>query len=289
MDIDALESFLAVVENGSFSEAAERQYLTQPAVSKRIAGLEGELGFRLFDRIGRKVKLTEAGQTLLPRARSIIVDLADTKRELNNLSGQIHGSLRMGTSHHIGLHRLPSALGAFYKQYPEVELDLRFVDSENGCELVRQGQLELAVVTLPTRLPDQLKAQLVWEDPLEIVMAKRHPLASARNITIPLLLEHPAILPGPGTFTRDLIFQAFGRSKSRIKVAMASNYLEVIKMLVDVGLGWSALPHTLIDESLVVGHAESMHIQRRLGIVTHESLTLSNAAQAMIETIKGNG
>lgn len=287
MDIEALASFLAVVDYGSFSEAGERQFLTQPAISKRIAGLESELDTRLFDRIGRTVKLTEAGRTLLPRARSVIVGLADAKRELSNLTGQVQGVLRMGTSHHIGLHRLPSALANYYKQHPNVEIDLRFVDSENGCELVRQGQLELAVVTLPTRLPEQLRAQLVWEDPLEIVMAPQHPLASKRKLTLSMLLEHPAILPGPGTFTRELIFTAFGRSKSRIKVAMASNYLEVIKMLVAVGLGWSALPHTLIDESLVLSHAEGIHIQRRLGIVTHESLTLSNAAQAMIETIKG--
>src|SRR5690625_1031991 len=107
LDTQSLQAFLAVAESDSFSRAAEQLHLTQPAVSKRIATLETQIGARLFDRIGRRVTLTEAGQILLPRARQILIMVDDSRRALTNLEGQIAGSLTLATSHHVGLHRLP--------------------------------------------------------------------------------------------------------------------------------------------------------------------------------------
>lgn len=107
MDLANLNAFIAIAETGSFSEAGERLHLTQPAVSKRIAGLEQQLGVRLFDRLGREIGLTQAGRALLPRAYQILNVLDDTRRALTNLSGEVSGRLTLATSHHIGLHRLP--------------------------------------------------------------------------------------------------------------------------------------------------------------------------------------
>jgi DNA-binding transcriptional LysR family regulator len=101
-----------------------------------------------------------------------------------------------------------------------------------------------------------------------------------------MLLDYPAILPGPGTYTREIILSSFGPLRDRIKVGMATNYLEVLKMLATIGLGWSALPRTMIDEGLKVVQIENMEIRRELGIVTHERRTLSNAGQAMIRIIR---
>jgi DNA-binding transcriptional LysR family regulator len=250
MDLEALQTFLAVAETGSFSRAAERVYLTQPAVSKRIAALETSLGTRLFDRIGRRVQLTEAGQALLARTRGILNELEDVRRSLTNLSGHVAGPLSLATSHHIGLHRIPGALKRFHARYPEVRLDLRFMDSEQACHAVMRGELELAVVTLPpARLP-QLESELVWDDPLEVVVAPAHPLAAHASVATRALIEHPAILPGPGTYTREIILKALGAARNRIRVDMTTNYLEVLKMLASIGLGWTALPRTMIDGDL---------------------------------------
>ena len=149
MDIAALQAFLAVAETNSFSRAAERIFLTQPAISKRIAALEASLGARLFDRIGRTIQLTPAGQALLTRSRAILRELDDVRRSITNLAGAITGELSLATSHHIGLHRLPGPLQQFHKSYPGVRLDLRFMDSEKACRAVAQGEIELAIVTLP--------------------------------------------------------------------------------------------------------------------------------------------
>ena len=104
MELKHSKSF---ADTQSFSRAANLLHLTQPAVSKRIALLESQMGVRLFDRIGRTVTLTEAGRTLEPRARSILLDIEDTQRVISNLAGNVKGSLSLATSHHIGLWHLP--------------------------------------------------------------------------------------------------------------------------------------------------------------------------------------
>ena len=285
MDIAALQSFLAVAETGSFSRAAERVFLTQPAVSKRIAALENQLGTRLFDRIGKRAQLTPAGTALFERARRVLRELDDVKRSIADLAGTIAGELRLATSHHIGLHRLPEPLRRFHATYPQVRLDLRFMDSEQACNEVARGEIELAIVTLPPKLDAPLRADAVWDDPLDIVVARHHPLAGARGAQLRELAAYPAILPGPGTYTREVILKALGGWRHKIDIGMATNYLEVLKMLASIGLGWSALPRTMIDDSLSVVQIKKMKIERRLGIVTHSARTLSNAAQALVRTV----
>ena len=287
MDFAALQAFLAVAETGSFSRAAERIYLTQPAISKRIATLERRFDAQLFDRIGRRVQLTEAGRALFERSRSILAELDDAKRSLANLSGQIRGSLSLATSHHIGLHRIPETLKRFHARYPDVRLDLRFMDSEQACHAVVRGELELAVVTLPPAPIAQLRCEHVWHDPLDVVVAPNHPLAAQRGATVRALLDHPAILPGPGTYTREIILKALGAARRKVRVDMTTNYLEVLKMLVSIGLGWTALPRTMIDDDLKVVQIKNMKtIQRGLGIVTHVKRTLSNAGDAVVRMIR---
>ncbi len=286
MDIAALQAFLAVAETNSFSRAAERIFLTQPAISKRIAALETSLGARLFDRIGRTIQLTPAGQAMLARTRAILRELDDVKRSIANLAGTVAGELSLATSHHIGLHRLPGPLKQFHDSYPGVRLDLRFMDSEMACRAVAQGEIELAIVTLPPVVDAPLQSIKIWDDPLDIVVSRTHPLAGTAPVSPKVLLDYPAILPGPGTYTREIILKALGPWRDKISVGMATNYLEVLKMLAAIGLGWSALPRTMIDESLSVVQIRKMKLERRLGIVTHAARTLSNAAQALIHTVR---
>ncbi len=285
MDIADLQTFLAVAENGSFSRAAERSFLTQPAVSKRIAALESELNARLFDRAGRRVELAPAGVALLPQARSILAGVEEARRRIAALSHDIAGPLRIGTSYHVGLHRLPPALRSFYTAHPHVQLDLRFMDSEAACHAVEQGQLDLAVVTLPRSPHPRLHLEQVWSDPLEIVVAPAHPLAAGK-IRLRDLAGYPAILPVPGATTREIILEALAAVRRELHIGLETNYLELIRMLVSIGLGWSALPHTLIDDGLKVVQIERVRIVRELGVVTHLGRTLSNAASAIIGAIR---
>jgi DNA-binding transcriptional LysR family regulator len=285
MDITALRAFIAVADNASFSLAAEQLFITQPAVSKRIAALEQELGTPLFDRVGRQIVLTEAGRALEPHARLILEEVEDTRRALSNLTGRIAGRLSLATSHHIGLHRLPPLLRELRRRYPELHLDIRFLDSETACRAVEHGELELAIVTLPLRPSAQLQTTALWDDPLSVVCAPDHPLAGYKQAGLATLAQHAAILPGPETFTRQIVESAFKPLGIRLQVELSTNYLETIKMLTAVGLGWSVLPETMLDSEL---HRlpTPLRLTRQLGLVQHLARTPSNAAQAMIRMLR---
>jgi DNA-binding transcriptional LysR family regulator len=286
MDTASLNTFITAAETESFSLTAERLYLTQPAVSKRIAALEDELGARLFDRIGRRVSLTEAGRALLVRAKIILQDIEDSRRLITNLSGIVAGQLSIGTSHHIGLHRLPPVLRQYSARYPEVELDLHFMDSEAACRAVLAGDLELGIVTLPPQPLAELESEIIWPDPLAIVIGHDHPLGIAKRITLAQLADYPAILPAQGTYTRELLETRLLPSGVTLKVGMTTNYLETIKMMVSVGLGWSVLPASMMSEELILLAVDDIELARQLGVVRHRARTLSNAANAMLEVLQ---
>ena len=289
MDTQALTAFLAVAESGSFSTAAERLFLTQPAVSKRIAQLEQQLGTRLFDRVGRRIRLTEAGEALLPRARQVLLDLEDMSRAISNLTGTVSGTLRIGTSHHIGLHRLPPVLRRFSRQYPDVKLDIHFIDSEEAWEAVLHGDLEMGVVTLPPQPDPRLHSQAVWQDPLVFMAAPEHPLARLDRVTLETLTGYSAILPSPVTFTRRIVESLFEEQALTLNISMSTNYLETIHMMVSIGLGWSVLPETMLDDSVVRLNVDTALPVRRLGVVTHPGRSRSNAAGAFLDILNSGG
>lgn len=281
MDIHTLTIFREVARTGSFSRAAENLFLTQPAVSKRIAALESELSISLFNRIGRRISLTQAGEMLLPKAIQMIADADEMRRAVSSLTDSVSGKLVMGTSHHIGLHRLPSVLRTFNHTYPDVELDIRFMDSEVACQMVEQGELEIAIVTLPTDKPDKLQLETLWIDELKVVASSDHQLPGSRKVPLEELTAWPAVLPGPTTYTRQILQGAFARLELDLNVSMSTNYLETLKMLAETGLGWSVIPHTMLTDSLKVIDCE-LKLRRELGAVSHRMRTLSNAAAAML-------
>jgi len=287
VDRNDLKAFLAVAEQQSFSRAAVHLKLTQPAVSKRIRALELNLGVRLFDRVGKRVYLTDPGRLLKPRAEAILRQLTDTQTLLRNLHGQVDGVLSLATSHHVGLHRLAPVLRTFSRQYGEVRLDIRFVDSEVAHDMVHAADAELAVVTLDPAASRRLRYQPLWRDPLTFVASRDHPLASARNITLRDLTRHAPILPGTGTFTGRIVIETFRAAGLDLAASMSTNYLETIAMLVGIGLGWSVLPVSLLAAPMVALDVRCPQLARTLGCVTNPERTPSNAARAFVEVLEG--
>ena len=286
MDILNLQTFISVSDASSFSRASEQLFITQPAVSKRISALELELGVHLFDRIGKKVQLTEAGEALLPSAKRILAELEESRRAISNLSGKVSGKLKLGTSHHIGLHRLPPVLRSYTAKYPHVDLDIQFMDSEEACEGVLKGELELAIATLPEQAEKNLSTEIIWHDPLGIVVSNEHPISQIQNITLTKIIQHPAILPSTGTFTRALLEQTPELETSKLNIAMETNYLETIKMMVSIGLGWSVLPISMISNDMKVLDVRKFNMERQLGIAFHPARTLTNAASMLLKQIR---
>ena len=281
MDNQNLKAFVTVANSGSFSESAEQLHLTQSAISKRIAQLEHQIGKKLFDRIARQVTLTEAGTELLPRAQRILQEYENALQAINDLSGEASGTLRLAISHHLGLHRLPPVLKQFAQQYPKVTLDIEFMDSEKAYEQVLHGQSEVAIITLALESHHNIHSQKIWNDPLRFICAQDHPLATLTKPELKDLAEYPIILPGLNTYTGRIIQNLFQQEGIPLKAPMSTNYLETISTMVEIGLGWSVLPETLVRE-LHVMPFEQVSIARELGYIHHMKRSLSNAAVAFL-------
>jgi DNA-binding transcriptional LysR family regulator len=284
VDIQNIRAFLKVNETGSFSRAAEALFITQPAISKRIATLEQSLGTHLFDRIGKTVQLTEAGLALLPNYQRILEEIDESQRIISNLRETTSGHLKLATSHHIGLHRLPPVLRQFSRKYPEVALELQFMDSEQATQLVLQGEIELGIITLPSQPDKRLSLQKVWHDPMHCAVACDHPLAANKKITLKQLLSEPSILPSSGTYTRALINAALGIT-DETNILMETNYLETIKAMVKTGLGWGVIPDSMLDDSLSTLPLKNIKMQRELGVVLHKARTCSSPANALLKLL----
>jgi DNA-binding transcriptional LysR family regulator len=285
LDAQNLRAFLLVAETGSFSLAAQKLHLTQPAVSKRVAQLEDQLDAALFDRIGRTISTTEAGAALLPHARAVLLELQAAQQSVRDLTGEVQGRLRLATSHHIGLHRLPPVLSFYSKAFPAVQLDIEFMDSEQAYDLALRGEVELAVVTLAPAPVANIIARPVWPDPLDFMVQKGHELTHRKALDLKELSKHPAILPGLNTYTGQIVKSLFDRRCLKMQVAIATNYLETIRMMASVGLGWTVLPRSMRDASLATLPVRDARLTRTLGAVHHESRSLSRAARAFIDAL----
>ena len=293
MDLTDLKTFLKIAETGSFSAAAERLHVTQPAVSKRLANLEQNFGTLLVERLPRNAKLTQAGELLRLRAEHIIREVDNTQAEIQNLNDKVIGTLHIATSHHIGLHRLPEEVRRYLKTYPQVELDMQFLTSEEAEEALLASDVELALMTLPQKQGDVLEYHVIWQDQLHFVTGHDHPLNSKLDSSelktdralLKYLTEYRAFLPGAETVTFQLISKLFNQHDLVLKPCMPTNYLETIKMMVSVGLGWGVLPKTMIDHSLVTLHTK-MPLFRNLGAVFDKRRQLSSPAAAFLEQLQ---
>jgi len=287
MDLNSLEAFLVVAELGSFSRAGEKLFLTQPAISKRIANLETQLDTALFDRIGRDVYLTEAGEMLKNRARSIIDDIKDVQTSVSQLNLKDVRQLSMASSHHIGLHYLGPILRTFVDENPLAQLDLKFMESEQAISSLLKRDIELAFTTIPSPLNKELTAKTIWQDPLEFVVSSDHPLAQKKSsIRLNELTHTTAILPDPMTTTYQIVEQTFQKHHIPLKRVLAVNYLETIRALVINGLGWSLLPSVMIGDNLAVLEVDRVNIVRNLGIIQHKQRTVSRGARVFMETVE---
>lgn len=284
MDNQNLSAFIIVAENKSFSEAAYVLDVTQSTISKRIALLESQVGKKLFDRIARRVALTEAGQELLPRARRILKEYADALQAINDLSGNVSGILRLAISHHLGLHRLPDLLKIFSKTYPDVVLDIEFMDSEKAYERIMQAKSEIGIITLGSEIHPNIHKKEIWDDPLKFVCSEDHALSKLLDPELEDLANFPVILPGLNTYTGRIVQNIFQYRQISLVTPMSTNYLETISKMVEIGLGWSVLPETLTKNlhSLSVNHTS---INRQLGYICHTKHTLSNAGVAFLSLL----
>lgn len=286
MNTTNLTTFITVMQTGSISGAAEKLFITQPAVSKRIKNLEDEFNVTLFDTVGRGIVPTQAANELLPHAKRWLDDYDNFKINLQNSQQTVSGKLVIGTSHHIGLHHLPPVLKHFIQTYPAVQLEVHFVDSEEAHKAVLDGDVSMAFLTLPPVYDKRLTYHTLWSDPLYFVTGTLSPLAKKMGVTLEQLAHFPAILPSANTFTSQITLAEFAKHNLKPYATMSTNPLESIRMLVSVGLGWSVLPQTLINQDLEpIDMADNIELQRHLGVVVNPDLTRSASVDALMDLL----
>jgi DNA-binding transcriptional LysR family regulator len=286
MNIDQLAYFRKVSETGSVSRAADELLLTQPAVSRQIIALEEELGERLFDRIGKKMSLTRAGETLLGHAEKILRSVEEAKTAVRDLSEQCSGDLVIGASDHVSIHRLPGVLKAYKTAFPKVSLILHCHKSETILDMVVRNQLDLGVITLPKTVHGVISKTL-WTDRMSLVCPRGHTLSSNKTVRLKEAVRHGMILPELGTETRRSIDEACAKIRQEPNIIMQVAYIETIKSLVKAGLGISLLPEKAVEAEagsgeLIVVRTSDIRISRDLGLVYLKDKFLSRPAREFI-------
>jgi len=289
MNFYQLSYFKKVSETGNVSRAAEELLLTQPAVSKQIRSLEDELGERLFDRIGKKLFLTRAGELLYSRVEKILRSVQEAKTAVKDMSLECSGELVIGTSDHISIHRLPTVLKSYITAFPKVDLKLRCHRSETILEMVNKNLIDLGVITLQ-KVPSHMFSEQIWKDPMSVVFPKKHTLASLKVVRLKDTIKYGMILPDTATETRKLIDAAYRSKRLNANVTMEVAYIETIKSLVKSGLGISIMPDKAVEAEVKSGVLMRAKIadaifSRDLGVVYMKDKFLSRPAQEFLKLL----
>lgn len=244
MEHTQLQSFLRVAEDGSVTRAAEALFVTQPAVTQQIRALERELGVALFDRTGRGVQLTAAGQVLRDYAQRSLALLDECRQVIADLETGKGGRLVLGTGVTTGIFHLPAWLQAFQQAYPAVEVVVRTGRSREVAEWVRERLIDLGLVTSPVENPDVHMTGL-FEEEIVLVAPYGHPLAD-QPVPAHELAGLPLILFPRGSGFRDYLDHALAHAGIAAQVKMETDSVEAIKGFVAVGLGLAFLPASAV-------------------------------------------
>ena len=242
MEIHLLRTFREVVRAHSFTAAAKRLYLTQPAVSQQIKALETEVGERLLERTGRDLRTTPAGDVLLEaadRALSILDDAAKAIREARDAG---EGTVTLACGDTVALYLLPPVLAEFRAKYPKADVSVRNHGSREIVALVLAGDADLGVATAPETLDEALESAPLLEEPLVLALPPGHRLAATGAATLKDLDGEAAVLLARSTVTRQGIEAGLAAGGVRLVTAMESGNLEVVKAYVARGFGLSLLP-----------------------------------------------
>lgn len=245
MELRHLRYFVAVAEERHFGRAAERVGIAQPPLSRQIQALEAELGARLFDRSGRKVELTPAGETLLEHTRRLFVAVELAKRETLRAHQGQRGRIAIGYPSSLAYSGLPELLRTFRAKLPDVEVTLSEMSPQAQIDALKEGQLDVGFVRAPFDDP-ALASLLVRREPLVVAMPADHPLASRKRIALGLLANEPFV-----SFPRSR-GQAFFDQLMRLchdagfvpRIVQEAQQLDIVS-LVSAGFGVALVPSSV--------------------------------------------
>lgn len=290
MDFEQLRTFLEVTRLKSFSRAAEKLGLTQPAISAQIRSLETEVGARLFDREGGKVTFTAAGRVFEPFAEHCLECHSHIQVAIGELHRSPRGEIAVSANEATSLYVLPAVFAQFKKQYTRVGLSIVRADRARTIEGVLNREVDFGVISLPVK-DARLSVESLHKDEVVLVAPKNHPLAGHSSVKLAELLPYSLVLPKQGR-QREQIDDFFHAHDAQPRIAMEVESSELLKRLVAAGMGLGFLPRTnvLADErmgSLKILKLEGARMGRELALVFRRDKALTRAAHAFLEIATG--
>lgn len=283
MEVHQLRYFCAVAETGSFTRAAEREQVAQPSLSQQIMKLEEELGVRLFDRLGRTVRLTGFGQVFLPRARSILVELKAAKDEVAERQSAVSGPVSIGVIPTIAPYFLPLPVALFARKFPQANITVVEDVTARLMDKLRAGQIDLAILALPMRGHDVETFPLRTER-LFAIMPRTHRLAKKRKLLLKDLRDQPFLLLREDHCFRDTAIEVCKRARVTPHIVFESGQFSSILAMVGAGLGISIVPEMAVEQRtdcnfVVLGDDRA---SRTVGVVTLKGRYLSRVQRAFV-------
>jgi len=248
MELHQLRYFCAVAETGSFSRAAEHSHVAQPSLSQQILKLEDELGARLFDRLGRSVRLTDVGKAFLPRARAVLRELEAAKGDVVERKDSVAGSLTVGVIPTIAPYYLPPKLSSFTRQFPQARVTVVEEITPVLLDRLRASTVDVAILALPIRGHEFDTFALLTER-LFAALPKKHSLAGRRSLALKDLRKDPFLLLRDGHCFRDTAVAACDRARVSPQVIFESGQFSSILSMVGTGMGVSIVPEMAIEKT----------------------------------------
>ncbi|MBY3591608.1 LysR family transcriptional regulator [Rhizobium bangladeshense] len=289
INLDQLATFINVVDLGSFTAAADKEGVTQPAVSLQIKGLEQRLGVRLIERVGRRAQPTAAGLDLLSHARRLLQEAATAEEAMMPHRDGASGRVRIGSGGTASIHLLPGAIAAARKSMPGLEITVSIGNADDILRDLEANSLDIAVVALPAS-GRNLEIEPFYEEELLAVAPAGSPVPEGGPDAA--FMRDRTLLLYEGGNTRRAIDAWLAAPETRMRPAMEFGSIEAIKELVAVGLGWSILPGLAVKRDRgrpLTTSSLQPKLTRRLGIVLRRDKHLTRGLREVIKCLRALG
>jgi len=252
MDLRQLEILQAIAETGSFTACGRKLHVSQSAISRQILLLEEELGEPLFLRVGRKVRMTPAAESLVQLGQRVFLDVRDTVGAITDRTRTLRGRLRLSGGMTVCLYVFPPLLKYLKRVHPQLDVRLTVATADRSVQEIRAGRADIGLLTLPIDQSDLVTVPVMREE-LLVVMPPGHPLARRRRVAPRDLASQPFILFEIGSATRRVIDHFFTTENITPTIVMDTENVEIIKAMVKTGLGIGIVPYQAIAREVRAG------------------------------------
>ena len=289
MELHQLRGFYEIAREGSFTKAADRLFVTQPAISLQLKALEDELGERLVERTRGRARLTPAGEILYRRARSVFDELNGMREDMEALRQVVRGRVTVGTSDTNCTYVLPEVLTQFRERYPGVEVDIRNKMSSDVGHLVLEDQVDFGLATLPLRHPG-LECEVLFTRRDLLICPPDNALAGRRSVQMKTVAREPLLVLEEGSRSRELLEQSVNEAQMDMTASMCLGSIEVIKRFVEIGFGIAVVPAISVEVEAAAGRLVAVPIRglktRSIGLVEHGGRRRSAATSAFVQVMQ---